>query len=101
MIHYIHSSLIFSIQKLKRTQMSLNRGMDAQTVVHLHNVVLLSYPLPKVSVLWSFLENREKFSWEQICRQSMWGGELCTESLVPGQAQVFSPGDLVGGDFCL
>jgi hypothetical protein len=30
-------------QKLERTQMSLNRGMDTENVVHLHNGVLLSY----------------------------------------------------------
>jgi hypothetical protein len=30
-------------QKLERTQMSLNRGMDTENVVHLYNGVLLSY----------------------------------------------------------
>jgi hypothetical protein len=43
MIHYIHSSLIYNSQKLERTQMSLNRGMDTEHVVHLHNGVLLGY----------------------------------------------------------
>ena len=28
MLHYVHSSLIYNSQKLERTQMSLNRGMD-------------------------------------------------------------------------
>jgi hypothetical protein len=28
MLHYVHSSLIYNNQKLERTQMSLNRGMD-------------------------------------------------------------------------
>jgi hypothetical protein len=42
-LHYVHSSLIYSIQKLERTQMPLNRGMDTENVVHLHNGVLLSY----------------------------------------------------------
>jgi hypothetical protein len=28
MLHYVHSSLIYHNQKLERTQMSLNRGMD-------------------------------------------------------------------------
>jgi hypothetical protein len=37
------SSLIYNSQKLERTQMSLNRGMDTENVVHLHNGVLLSY----------------------------------------------------------
>jgi hypothetical protein len=43
MLHYVHSSLIYNRQKLERTQMSLNRGMDTENVVHLHNGVLLSY----------------------------------------------------------
>jgi hypothetical protein len=37
------SSLIYNSQKLERTQMSLNRGMDTENVVHLHNGVLLTY----------------------------------------------------------
>jgi hypothetical protein len=43
MLHYVHGSLIYNSQKLERTQMSLNRGMDTENVVHLHNGVLLSY----------------------------------------------------------
>jgi hypothetical protein len=43
MLHYVHSSLIYNSQKLKKTQMSLNRGMDTENVVHVHNGVLLSY----------------------------------------------------------
>jgi hypothetical protein len=42
--HYFHSRLIYNSQKLERTQMPLNRGMDTKkNVVHLHNGVLLSY----------------------------------------------------------
>jgi hypothetical protein len=43
MLYYIYSSLIYNSQKLERNQMSLNRGMDTENVVHLHNGVLLSY----------------------------------------------------------
>ena len=43
MLHYVHSNLIYNSQKLGRIQMSLNRGMDTENVVHLHNGVLLSY----------------------------------------------------------
>jgi hypothetical protein len=43
MLHYVHSSLIYNSQKLERTQMPLNRGMNTENVVHLHNGVLLSY----------------------------------------------------------
>jgi hypothetical protein len=43
MLHYVHSSLIYNILKLERAQMPLNRGMDTENVVHLHNGVLLSY----------------------------------------------------------
>ena len=40
MLHYVHSSLIYNSQKLETTQMPLNRGMDTENVVHLHNGVL-------------------------------------------------------------
>jgi hypothetical protein len=43
MLHYVHSSLIYNSQKLERTQLTLNRRMDKENVVHLHNGVLLSY----------------------------------------------------------
>ena len=43
MLHYVHSSLIYNSQKLERTQMPFNRGMDTENVVHLHNGILLSY----------------------------------------------------------
>ena len=32
MLHYVHSKLIYNCQKLERTQMSLNRGMDTENV---------------------------------------------------------------------
>jgi hypothetical protein len=41
MLHYVHSSLIYNSQKLER--MPLNREMDTENVVHLHNEVLLCY----------------------------------------------------------
>jgi hypothetical protein len=43
MLHYVHSSPVYNSQKLERTQVSLNRGMDTENAVHLHNGVLLSY----------------------------------------------------------
>jgi hypothetical protein len=43
MLHYVHSSLIYNSQKLEGIQMSINRGMDTEYVVHLNNGVLLSY----------------------------------------------------------
>jgi hypothetical protein len=33
--NYVHSNLIYNSQKLERTQMSLNRGIDKEKVVHL------------------------------------------------------------------
>ena len=33
MLHCVHSSLIYNIQKLERTQLSLNRRMDTENVV--------------------------------------------------------------------
>jgi hypothetical protein len=43
MFQYVYSSLIYNCQKLGRTQMSFNKGIDTENVVHLHNGVLLSY----------------------------------------------------------
>ena len=37
------AAYFYNSQILERTQMSLNRGMDTENVVHLHNGVLLSY----------------------------------------------------------
>jgi hypothetical protein len=34
---------IYNSQEVERSQMSLNRGMDTEHVIHLHNGVLLSY----------------------------------------------------------
>ena len=36
MLHYVHGSVIYNSQKLERNQMSLNRGMDTENVVHLY-----------------------------------------------------------------
>jgi hypothetical protein len=43
MLHYAHSNLIYNSQNLETTQTSLNRGVDTENVVHLHNEVLISY----------------------------------------------------------
>ena len=43
MLHYVHSSPIYNSQNLERTQMSLNREMNTENVVHLHDGVVLSY----------------------------------------------------------
>jgi hypothetical protein len=34
---------IYNTQRLERTQMSFNGGMDTENVIHLHNGVVLSY----------------------------------------------------------
>jgi hypothetical protein len=55
MLHYVHSSLIYNSQMPERTQMSLNRGMDTENVVHLHNGVtiqLLKYEFIKFLGKW-------------------------------------------------
>ena len=36
MLHYVYSSVIYNSQKLERTQMFFNRGMDTENVVQLH-----------------------------------------------------------------
>jgi hypothetical protein len=41
--HYVHSGLVCDRQKLETTQMSHDRRIDTENVVHLHNGILLSY----------------------------------------------------------
>ena len=41
MLHYVQRSLIYNTQKLERTQISLNGGLDTDNVVYLHNGMLL------------------------------------------------------------
>jgi hypothetical protein len=43
MLHYVNSNLIYISQNLETTQMSFNKGMDTENVIHLHNGVLFSY----------------------------------------------------------
>jgi hypothetical protein len=39
----LHNSFIYNSQRLETTQMSLNRRIDTENMVHLHNTILLSY----------------------------------------------------------
>jgi hypothetical protein len=56
MLHYIHSSLIYYSQKLERTtQMSLNRIMDRENVLHLHRGVLLGYYVEECESIHTYL----------------------------------------------
>jgi hypothetical protein len=41
MLHYVHSSLIYNSQKLETTQVFLNRRMDTDNVVYLHDEIKL------------------------------------------------------------
>ena len=43
MFHYDPRTLVFNSQKLETTQMSHNRRMLTENVLHLHNGILLSY----------------------------------------------------------
>ena len=54
MLLHVHSSRIYNIQKLERTQMSFNRGMDTENLVCLYNGVHLAI---KNNEYMKFLEN--------------------------------------------
>jgi hypothetical protein len=43
MLLYVHSNHIYSSHKLETTMISLNREIDTEILVHLHNGILLSY----------------------------------------------------------
>ena len=38
MLHYVHSSLIYNSQKLERTQMPLNGGMDTKKILYIYTM---------------------------------------------------------------
>jgi hypothetical protein len=56
MLHYVHSSPIYNSQKLERTQMSLNRGMDTENVVHLHYSAIKNNEFMKFLGKWMDLD---------------------------------------------
>ena len=60
MHHHVHSSPIYNIQKLERTQMSFSRWMNTKIVVYLHNGVLLSY---QKQWLYEILKKIDASSW--------------------------------------
>jgi hypothetical protein len=41
--HHVHSSLVCDSQKLETNQMSHDRRIDTENVVHLHNGIFLSF----------------------------------------------------------
>jgi hypothetical protein len=43
MLHHVHSSLVYNSQKLGKTQMSLNRGMDTENVVGMEYYSAIKY----------------------------------------------------------
>jgi len=53
---HAHSGLIYNNQKLLRTQMSLNRRMDTENMVHLHSAIKNNDFL-KFIIKWMELEN--------------------------------------------
>ena len=57
MLHYVHSSFICNSQKLEITQMSLNRRMDTENVVHVHNYSAIKKNITNFADKWMELEN--------------------------------------------
>ena len=55
MLHYVDSRLVYNCQNLETTQMCLNRVMDTENVIHLHNAVLLSYFL--LDIFFIYISN--------------------------------------------
>ena len=56
MVHYVHSSSIYNSQKLKRTQISLNREIDTGNAVYLHSSIK-NNDFMKFFGKWEELEN--------------------------------------------
>ena len=58
MLHYVHSNSIYNSQKLERTQMSLNRGVNIENVVHLmeYYTAIKNNEFMKFLGKWIYLE---------------------------------------------
>jgi hypothetical protein len=54
----VSAHLIYNSQKLERTQLPLNRGMDTENVVHLHNGVQHWVLLTSFTVMLTINSNR-------------------------------------------
>jgi hypothetical protein len=59
MLHYVHSSLIYNSQKLKRTQMSLNRGIQKMWYIYTmkYHSAIKKYEFMKYLGKWMYLED--------------------------------------------
>ena len=61
MLHYVHSCLIYNSQKLERTLMSFNRGMDTETVIYIftmeYNSAIKTNEFMKFLGKWMELES--------------------------------------------
>jgi hypothetical protein len=56
MFYYVHSNLIYNSQEQERTEMSKNRRIDTENVVHLHNIIK-NNEFMKFLGKWMNLEN--------------------------------------------
>ena len=80
-IFYLLISLINNSQKLERTQISLNRRMDTENVIHLQN-----------GILCSFKDNKFDFV-SQVPQRPVCAGEPsdCRSSIASGTGPFFRP----------
>jgi hypothetical protein len=61
MFHYVHSDLVCDSQKLETTQMSHDRRMDTEKVVHLHSGIVLSYEEREHPELCRLIDGTRKY----------------------------------------
>ena len=61
MLHYVHSNPVCNSQKLERTPVSLNRGMDTKNVVYIYTMqyysAIRNNEFMKFLYKWMELEN--------------------------------------------
>ena len=60
MLHCVYNSLIYNSQKLEATQMSLNRGMDTENMIHFtmeYYSAIKNSDFMKFAGKWMELEN--------------------------------------------
>ena len=75
MLHYVHSSLIYNSQKLERSQMSLNKGVDTENFYFYtveYSSAIKTIDFLRFAGKWMELENINRSEVTQSQKEHSW-----------------------------
>ena len=58
---YNHNSTFYNSQDMEATEMSINRGMDKEDIVHIYNGTLLTYKRERNNVICSNIDGSRDY----------------------------------------